>query len=119
MQVAHSKPGKHGTSKAQLTGMDIITNKKHVQTKGTQDTIEQPVFEKTEYMLVNVEEDGFVSLLDDAGLLREDLHLPREDYWEDLTKRILKAFEAGAETYIQVAKLMGEERLVDLRVCSK
>ena len=77
------------------------------------------MFEKTEYMLLNVEEDGYVSLMDEAGHVREDLFLPREDYWEDLTKRILKAFEAGSETYIQVAKLMGEERLVDLRVCSK
>merc|ERR1719408_117225 len=58
-----SKTGKHGHAKAHIVGLDIFTGKKCEDLCPTSHNMEQPIVVKTEYTLMDVSEDGSVSLL--------------------------------------------------------
>jgi len=63
VSVSFAKVGKHGSMKMIVTGVDIFTFTKHETTFGSHDMIECPIIEKNEYILCNIEEDGYLSLL--------------------------------------------------------
>ena len=74
-----AKPGKHGSAKATIVGIDIFTNKKVEDSAPTGATIRVPIVEKKEYEVADISEDDFVSLILDDGSLKEDLKLPKDD----------------------------------------
>lgn len=91
VQIAHFKPGKHGSAKYRFDGVDIFTDKKCVQTFSANDQIRIPIINKNRYQLINIE-DIFLSLLDDVGDVREDINLPEDPI---LRNKIVQAFDDG------------------------
>lgn len=83
-----AKPGKHGSAKAMISARDIFTDKLYEETFGTGDMIPRPIVTKTEYICLTVEEDGVLHLLTDAGELKEDLNLPKENHLRDVVERL-------------------------------
>jgi len=111
-----AKVGKHGSAKAMVTGIDIFTSQKHEATFGSGDMIDAPVTKKTEYTLVNIEDDGFVHLMDDSGELKEDLQLPTDDWLKDDVARIKSIFEEGKkECLVTVLSALGKEKIVGVK----
>ena len=111
-----AKVGKHGSAKAMITAIDIFTSNKYEGTFGSGDMIDRPVLVKTEYTVVNIEEDGFVHLMNEAGEIKEDLKLPEDDWLADENKRIKKIFEDGKrECLVTVFAAMGQEKIVSVR----
>lgn len=84
--VAYStaKTGKHGAAKAAITGIDIFTNKKCEETISTGHTAQVPIVVRTEYTLIDIGDDGFVTLMSDDGSTKEDLALPTDDDSKDV-----------------------------------
>lgn len=78
-----AKPGKHGSAKASIVGVDIFTNKKYEDSCPTSANVMIPTVNKFEFEVADIAEDGFVSLIRDDGSLKEDLKLPVD---EDLNK---------------------------------
>ena len=111
-EYSTAKPGKHGSAKATIVGLDIFTNKKHEDTAPTGATVQVPVVTKTEYEVADVDEDDFVSAIMEDGDLKTDLKLDSgesETYnelkkmWEDRGDKgvfftILRA--CGREKYV-------------------
>lgn len=113
ISVTTSKTGKHGHAKANITGLDIFTGKKYEDISPTSHNMTKPAMHKFEYSLMDIAEDGFLSLYDDAsGDTREDLELPDGD----LGDRIKDAFENGQEVSIQVVSAMGTEKVMDCKL---
>ena len=83
-----AKTGKHGAAKAMITGIDILTQNKYECTYSTGDTVDAPLAKRTEYNLINVDDDGYVTLLLDSGEVKEDLSLPEEDHLKEVANRI-------------------------------
>jgi len=111
-----AKVGKHGSAKAMVTGIDIFTSNKHESTFGSGDMIDAPLVKKNEYTLVNIEDDGFVHLMNDAGDIKEDLKLPEDDWLKDEAARIRRIFEEGKkECLVQVVAAMGKEKIIGVR----
>lgn len=50
--------------------------------------------------LLNIESDGYLSLLDEGGCLREDMSLPKGTLGENMTK----LFESGKEVTVTVTQ---------------
>merc|ERR1712031_146192 len=75
-----AKPGKHGSAKAMIVGKDIFTDKQYEETFGTGDMIPAPVVEKTEYVCIDVNEEGFLMLMTKEGDMKEDLQLECDKY---------------------------------------
>jgi len=55
--VSTAKPGKHGSAKVILKGKDILTAKTYECTYHAGDMVDAPIVKRTEYTLLNIEED--------------------------------------------------------------
>ncbi|CAK9057044.1 Eukaryotic translation initiation factor 5A-4 (eIF-5A-4) (eIF-4D) [Durusdinium trenchii] len=119
VEAAHSAPSKHGHAKVHMVGLDLFTGKKYEEIHQAGQNVEVPVVTKTEYLLVNLnEETGEVSLLQDNGELKVDLNLPahRHKTSEDDVKveaDIMKAFSSDRFVVtVVVMAACGEEKIV-------
>eukprot|EP00921_Rhytidocystis_pertsovi_P006105 GHVQ01010375.1.p1 GENE.GHVQ01010375.1~~GHVQ01010375.1.p1 ORF type:complete len:163 (+),score=30.20 GHVQ01010375.1:164-652(+) len=108
-----SKTGKHGHAKAHIVGLDIFTGKKYEDICPTSHNMEVPVVKRTEYQLIDITEDGFVSLLTDSGT-KDDLKMPTdgEGHPDDVAKQIRELFDAGKAILVTVLAACGVEKVV-------
>ena len=113
IDVSTSKTGKHGHAKCNFTALDIFTNKKYEDMCPSSHNCDVPNITRTEWTLVDISDDGFVSLMDDAsGDLKDDLSLPdATDELKKLSEDIRAAFDEGKECRITVLGAMGEEQI--------
>tara|TARA_A100001015_G_C14754972_1_gene619074 strand:+ start:200 stop:667 length:468 start_codon:yes stop_codon:yes gene_type:complete len=107
--VSTSKTGKHGHAKCNFVAYNIFNNKKLEDmipsTHGT--TI--PVVSRTEYTLVDISDDDFMTLMDTNGDTREDLMLP--DYPENYAAELRQEFEKK-QLIVTVLKACGKEQVM-------
>ena len=98
--VSTSKTGKHGHAKCNFTALDIFTGKKYEDIIPATHTAHIPVVTRKDYDLIDISDDGFMTLMDEDGETKEDLKLPEapENYGRELTK----AFEAASETHSDI-----------------
>lgn len=103
-------PGKHGHAKCHFVAIDIFTGKKYEELTPSSHNCDVPHVSRQDYTLLDVSEDGFLSLMDDSGNTKDDLALPKgtEDS-EKLAEQIQKDFDEGKELVVSVLKSMGEE----------
>merc|ERR1712063_167146 len=77
VEVSTSKTGKHGHAKAHIVAIDIFSGKKYEDLCPTSHNLDVPFVNKTEYQVLNADEDeGNVSLLLENGETKDDLNLP-------------------------------------------
>ena len=80
VEMSTSKTGKHGHAKVHLVGIDIFTGKKYEDICPSTHNMMVPVVNRKEYALMDISDDGFVSLLDeDKNETRDDIKLPAGD----------------------------------------
>jgi len=104
--MSTSKTGKHGHAKVNLVGIDIFDGKKYEDMSPSTHNMEVPNVNRKEYTLIDVTEEGFLSLMDDGGDVRDDLHC---NHNQELLAEIQKKFDAGEEMMITVLAAMGKE----------
>jgi translation initiation factor 5A len=68
--------------------------------------MEVPNVKRLEYNLIDVTDEGYLSLMDDGGEIRDDLHCNNNP---ELLEEIKKKFDAGDEMMISVLAAMGKE----------
>jgi translation initiation factor 5A len=61
--VSTSKTGKHGSAKCNFTAIDIFTGRKYEAIVPSSANWEVPFIFRSEYTLVDIKDDGFVSRL--------------------------------------------------------
>ena len=111
-----AKTGKHGSAKAMVTGIDIFTANKLECTFSTGDNVDAPVVTKNEYTLINIDDEGFVSLMQDSGEVKEDLKLPEDEWLKDIVTKIKSVFEDGKkECLVTVIAALGQEKIISVR----
>ena len=111
-----AKTGKHGSAKAMVTGIDIFTANKLECTFSTGDNVDAPVVTKNEYTLINIDDEGFVSLMQDSGEVKEDLKLPEDEWLKDIVTKIKSVFEEGKkECLVTVIAALGQEKIISVR----
>jgi translation initiation factor 5A len=64
-EITSSKPGKHGHAKCNITAIDIFNNKKYEDCCPSSHNMNVPNVTRTEYQLLDILEDGYLSLLDE------------------------------------------------------
>ena len=104
--VSTSKTGKHGHAKANIVAIDIFTGKKYEDIAPTSHTLPCPVIKTAGYSLMDISHDGRLSLMDDAGLTREDLNLPED---KELADKIKETMATGVPINLIVVSAMGKE----------
>ncbi|KNA20867.1 hypothetical protein SOVF_048500 [Spinacia oleracea] len=112
VEVSTSKTGKHGHAKCNFVGIDIFTGKKLEDIVPSSHNCDVPHVTRTDYQLLDITEDGFVSLLTDNGDTKDDLKLPTD---EVLNKQIKDGFAEGKDLIVSVMSAMGEEQINALK----
>jgi len=109
VEMSTSKTGKHGHAKVHLVGIDIFTNKKYEDLCPSTHNIDVPNVNRSDYQLIDISEDGYASLMDDKGDLRDDLKIPDSD----LGTKIREDFAKDDNTVIvTVLSACGEEAII-------
>lgn len=112
--VSTSKTGKHGHAKCNFTAIDIFTGKKYEDIIPSTHTAHIPNVTRKEYMLMDIMEEGFVSLCDDNGDVREDIKLP--DYPDNFAREIRANFETEGKSWtVVVLTAMGHDQIVQCK----
>ena len=119
IEITTSKTGKHGHAKANITALDIFTNKKYEEVAPTSHNLEQPVVKKTEYTVVDLDPSNKLSLLDENNDTRDDLNMPDLDAaGNDDMKKKIEEWEAGGrekDLLIVVTNAMGNDYVTDAK----
>lgn len=111
--VSTSKTGKHGHAKCNFTAIDIFTGKKYEDIIPSTHTAHVPVVARKDYNLLDISADGFLSLMDEDGNIREDVTLP--DFPENFAREIKAAFEAGKTLVLGVTSAMGKDQVITMK----
>ena len=77
VEVSTSNTGKHGHAKCHFFGIDIFSGKKWEDIVPSSHNCDVP--HVTDYQLIKIFEDGFVSLLTESGQTKDDLKMPADD----------------------------------------
>merc|ERR1712001_218406 len=107
VDMSTSKTGKHGHAKVNMVGIDIFDGKKYEDMSPSTHNMEVPNVKRSEYSIIDVTEEGYLSLMDDAGEIRDDLHCNDDPA---LLEEIQKKFDNGDEMMITVIAAMGKEK---------
>lgn len=108
--VSTSKTGKHGSAKCNFSATDIFNGKRYEDLHPSTETVAIPNVKRVEYSLVDISEDGFCSLMDAEGNMREDVKLPE---WPDNYARELKTlFTDGKNLIVIVLSAMGHDQIM-------
>ena len=113
LSVSTSKTGKHGHAKCNFVATDIFTGKKYEDIIPSTHNAHVPFVKRLEYSIVDISPDGFVSLMDETGAVREDVKLP--PWPENMAGELKTAFEGGKQIICTVMSAMGTEQIVTFK----
>ena len=110
------KVGKHGSAKANITGIDIFNGKKYLLNLPCSASIEVPFINKSSYTAMDIDEEGYLTLMDKQGKTRQDLKLPDEtDNDKILNARFREWMSGGKEIILAtVTESMKIEKVTEI-----
>ena len=119
--VSTSKTGKHGHAKCHFVAIDIFTGKKMEDLVPASHGTTVPFVKKEEYQCIDVDDDGFVTVLTADGDTRSDIKLPDTMQPEppgasELSQKIRDFLAAETDFYVIVQAACGKEQIMDTKV---
>jgi translation initiation factor 5A len=112
VDVSKAKVGKHGAAKCHFVGIDIFNQKKVEQICPASAQLAQPIVTRVEYTLIDISDDGFLSLMANDNTMRDDLKVPND---AALAKKLKERLDEGKDTLVTILGAMGEEHCVDMK----
>lgn len=110
VEMSTSKTGKHGHAKVHLVGLDIFNNKRYEDLCPSTHNIDVPNVSRIDFQLIDISDDGFVTLMTDKGDTRDDLRLPTDT---ELATKIKEEFAKEDNTVlVTVISAVGEESII-------
>jgi len=118
--VSTSKTGKHGHAKCHFVAIDIFTGKKMEDLVPASHTTMVPFVKKEEYQAMDVDEDGFLTVLTADGETRSDLQLPENIQPSPpgstaLSLLIKDNVAKEIDFYVIVQNACGHEQIMDVK----
>ena len=78
--------------------------------------VDAPVVTKTDYRLINIDEDGYMTLMKGKGNIKADLRLPEDEWLKEVVERAKIIFEEDEkDCLVTVIAAMGQEKLITSR----
>lgn len=110
VEMSTSKTGKHGHAKVHLVGIDIFNGKRYEDLCPSTHNIDVPNVSRIDFQLIDISDDGFVTLMTDKGDTRDDLRLPTD---ADLAQKIRDEFAKDESTVlVTVISAVNEEAII-------
>ena len=119
--VSTSKTGKHGHAKCHFVAIEIFTGKKMEDLVPAGHTTSVPFVKKEEFQCIDVDEDGFLTVLTSDGDTRSDIKLPSEmnpapPGADELSTKIREFLTAEKDFYVIVQVACDKEQIMDTKV---
>lgn len=114
-EMSTSKTGKHGHAKVHLVGIDIFTGKKLEELCPSTHNMDVPNVTRKEYQMLDISDDGFLSLMDDDGETKDDVKVPEGEVGDKI-KKLFTVEEK--EISVIVLTAMGEQVAMDAKETS-
>nr|WJV41821.1 eukaryotic translation initiation factor 5A [Sepia esculenta] len=115
VDMSTSKTGKHGHAKVHLVGLDLFSGKKYEDICPSTHNMEVPNVKRKDYLLVEIDKDGHLSLMEDDGTLKSDLNLPVGD----MGKEIKEKYDDELSLTLTVMSAMGLEQVIGFKIDNK
>merc|ERR1712146_878673 len=87
-------------------------HQQEVRNESSTHNVEVPNVSKHEYQLIDISDEGFMSLMDDDGTMKEDLKVPDGEVGEQIREK----FDDGDELLITTQSAMGHEQAMSFKV---
>ncbi|KAJ1333559.1 translation initiation factor 5A [Microdochium nivale] len=116
VDMSTSKTGKHGHAKVHLVAIDIFTGKKMEELCPSTHNMDVPNVTRREFQLLDISDDGFLSLMNDDGDTKDDVKMPDGEIGDKI-KRLFT--EEGKDTNVIILTSMGEETAVEAKEAPK
>ena len=114
LSISVSKTGKHGHAKCNFTAVDIFTGKKLEDMIPSTHGTSVPIVNRTEWEIIDIGEDGELTLMDEGGTQKTDLNLPEVP--EGLAQEIRDAWSDGENTVkVAVQAAVGIEQVISFK----
>merc|ERR1712000_633774 len=110
VDMSTSKTGKHGHAKVHLVAIDIFTGKKLEELCPSTHNMDVPNVTRKEYQLLDVSDDGFLSLMADDGETKDDVKVPDGEVGEKIEKLFTTEEK---DTNVIVLTAMGEQAAIE------
>ncbi|OAA54807.1 eukaryotic translation initiation factor eif-5a [Niveomyces insectorum RCEF 264] len=112
VDMSTSKTGKHGHAKVHLVAIDIFTGKKLEDLCPSTHNMDVPNVSRREFQLLDISDDGYLSLMNDDGDTKDDVKMPEGEVGEKINK-LFKVDEK--DTNVVILAAMGEEAAVEAK----
>jgi len=96
LSISVSKTGKHGHAKCNFLAVDIFTGKKLEDMIPSSHGTSVPIVVRVDLEIIDIDEDGSLTLMDEAGNQKTDLDLPT--YPPTMAQDITDAWDDGNNT---------------------
>ena len=117
IDISTSKTGKHGHAKCKFVALDIFTGAKKEDMQPSSHNSEIPNVARKEFSLLDIDDEGYLSLMADDGTTKDDLKLPQgSDDSNKLAEEIEKEFKAEKDLVLTVLSAMGEEMVSAFKI---
>lgn len=67
-----------------MTAIDIFTNKKLEDMSPSTHNMSVPVVKRKDYQVIDIDSDGFLSLMNDDGTTKDDLKVPDGEVGDEI-----------------------------------
>ncbi|XP_017962732.1 eukaryotic translation initiation factor 5A [Drosophila navojoa] len=111
VDMSTSKTGKHGHAKVHLVGIDIFTQKKYEDICPSTHNMDVPHVKRDDYQLTYISDDGYLTLMNDTGVIREDLKVPDSP----LGVALRNDHESGKDLLCTVLNACNEECVIAVK----
>jgi len=115
VDMSTSKTGKHGHAKVHMVALDIFDGRKYEDICPSTHNMECPIVKRTEYQLIDIDDEGFCTLMDDTGETRDDL----KSHDSEIEKQIREKIDAGEDALVCVLKAIGQEMIMSMKNMAK
>jgi len=112
VEMSTSKTGKHGHAKVHMVALDIFTNRKYEDICPSTHNMDVPNVKRRDFQLIDIADDGYLTLMDDGGNTRDDLKVPEGDVGTEITA----AHGDGKDIMCTVLSACGEECVIATKV---
>ncbi|KAL2822590.1 translation protein SH3-like domain-containing protein [Aspergillus granulosus] len=116
IDMSTSKTGKHGHAKVHLVATDIFTQKKLEELCPSTHNMDVPNVTRREYQLLDVTDDGFLSLMDDNGATKDDVKVPDGEVGDRINKMFT---DEGKDCNVVILTAMGEQACMEVKEAPK
>jgi translation initiation factor 5A len=111
LSISVSKTGKHGHAKCNFTAVDIFTGKKYEDMIPSTHGTTVPIVNRSDWELIDIEEDDSITLMDEAGEQKVDLNLPTHP--GNMAQEIRDTWNGGEnQVIVTVQKAVGIEQII-------